>query len=268
MNYVNIVNLIFLVVGFIFLLYLFHYFFFGISSLVYRKKYPVSEEKCRYCVVVSCKDEENVIGRLIESIRSSDYPQEKLDILVIAHNCMDKTAEIAKNLGAKVIVLNNEEITTLGGVYNYIFSHMDNISSYDGYIFFNADNVVENDYFDKLNDAFIYYGKNDTVTTFRHSLNMDNGIMPALYGLYFGSSCLLAYQGRNNHGVSSRINGCGFVTPSKKLLKGWDYSSITEDVEFSTDSVFNGEPIRFCSDAVFYDEQPMSFKVMWNQRYR
>ena len=268
MNYISILNLIFLIIGTAFSIYLFHFIFFAFSGTFHKKRYPSVEEKCRYGIIISAKDEENVIGRLINSIREADYPQDKLDIYVIAHNCSDRTGEIAKSLGAFVIVDNNKEENTLGQAYKYAFSHMDNISSYDGFIFFNADNTVAKDYFNKINDAFVYYGKKDAISTFRGSLNANDGILPSVYGHYFGTSCMLAFSGRNNFNVSGRVTGCGFVVPSDQLVNGWNFTSITEDIEYSANSVLNGRKIHFCYDATFYDEQPKSFKTMWNQRLR
>ena len=268
MNYVEIINLIFSIIGALFALYLLHFVFFAISGLIRHKTYPKTEEKCRYLVLCSAKNEENVIGRLIHSIREADYPQEKLDILIVAHNCTDRTAEIASSLGAKVIIDDNEEEKTLGCAYKYAFEHFGSLSSYDGVIVFNADNTVAKDYFEKLNDAFVYYGKKDAVTTFRHSLNMNEGILPAIYCYYFSTSCLLAFSGRNNFGLSGRITGCGFLLPASHLENGWKYVSITEDIEYSADAVLRGETIRFCYDATFYDEQPTKFKTMWFQRLR
>ena len=268
MNYVTVINIIFLIIGTLFSIYLFHFVVFAISGLVHKKRYPKVEEKCRYGIIVSAKDEENVIGRLINSIRDADYPQDKLDVFVIAHNCKDKTGEIAQSLGAIVIVDNNKEENTLGQAYHYAFKHIENISSYDGFIFFNADNTVSKDYFDKLNDAFVYYDKKDAISTFRSSLNANDGILPAVYGYYFGASCSLAFSGRNNLNVSGRVTGCGFVVPSYQLINGWNFTSITEDIEYSANTVLNGKKIRFCYDATFYDEQPNSVKTMWFQRLR
>lgn len=268
MNYVEIINLIFAILGGLFGLYIFHFVFFAISGVVHRKRYPKVEEKCRYGVIVSAKDEENVIGRLIDSIRAANYPQDKLDIFVIAHNCTDRTGEVAKSMGAIVITDNNKEENTLGLAYRYAFQHIDNISSYDGFIFFNADNTVDKEYFNKINDAFVYYGKVEPVTTFRHSLNMNDGTLPALYSYYFATSCLLAFSGRNNFGVSGRVTGCGFLVPSCELVDGWKYLSITEDIEFSANEILKGKAIHFCYEATFYDEQPTKVKTMWFQRLR
>lgn len=267
MNYVSIINITFFIISMLNSIYLFHFIFFAIIGVFRKKRYPRVEEKCRYGVIVSAKDEENVIPRLIESIRSADYPQEKLDIFIIAHNCQDNTAEVARSLGANVIVYNDENAKTLGKAYKYAFNQI-NVKEYDGFLVLNADNIVSKDYFEKLNDAFIYYKKNEIVTTFRHALNIKDGVLPAIYSYYFATSCLLTFSGRTSFGVSGRITGCGFLIPSRILDNGWNYTSITEDIEFSTDKVLEGEIIRYCDDAIFYDEQPKTFKVMWFQRLR
>lgn len=267
MNYPTIVNIVFLVISVLLGIYLFHFFFFMIVGFFHKKRFPKVEEKCRYGVLVSAKDEENVIARLINSIRNADYPQDKLDIFIIAHNCKDKTADIAKSMGVNVIVYNDENARTLGMAYRYAFNHI-NIKDYDGFIILNADNEVSNDYFEKLNDAFVYYKKDSVVTTFRHTLNIKDGTMPAVYSYYFATACSLSYVGRECFNASCRVSGCGFLIPVRLLEHGWNYTCITEDIEFSADIVLKGETIHYCDDAVFFDEQPCNFKTMWFQRLR
>lgn len=268
MNYVEIINLIFLGISVLISIYLFHFIFFAISGLFHKKRYPKAERYCRYGIIVSCKDEENVIARLINSIREADYPQDKLDIYVIAHNCSDNTAKVARNLGALVIEDNNKEENTLGQAYHFAFPRIKNKDEYDGFIFFNADNTVKKDYFQKINDAFVYYGCKATVTTFRNSLNINQGYLPATYAMYFGTSCLLCFQGRDNFNVNGRVTGCGFVIPKDRVKDGWNYLSMTEDIEYSSNTTLLGEEIHFCHDAVFYDEQPTKWSVVWHQRRR
>lgn len=267
MNYVSIINLIFYIISVLVSIYLFHFALFAIISVFHKKRFPNAEEQCRFGVLVSAKDEENVIPRLINSIRNSDYPQDKLDIFIIAHNCKDRTAEVASSLGANVIVYNNENARTLGLAYQYAFKQI-SVKEYDGFVILNADNVVKKDYFEKLNDAFVYNGKDKVITSFRHSLNIKDGTMPAIYSYYFAACCALSYVGREDFNVTCRVTGCGFVVPSRILENGWNYTSITEDIEFSADKVLEGETIHYCDDAIFYDEQPCNFKTMWFQRLR
>ncbi|MBQ2070455.1 MAG: glycosyltransferase family 2 protein [Bacilli bacterium] len=268
MNYVVVINIIFAIISGVFALYLLHFIFFAIVGLFHKNTFPTQEEKLRYGIIISCKDEENVIGRLINSIREADYPQEKLDIFVIAHNCSDKTAEVAKSLGANVIVDNNKEENTLGQAYHYAFPRIENRLDYDGFIFFNADNTMRKDYFNKMNDAFIHYKKKATITSFRSALNMNQGSLPAAYGLYFGIDMMLAFQGRETLKVNSRITGCGFLIPSSRVKDGWECLGLTEDLEYSAEASLRGDEIHFCREAVFYDEQPTKLKTMWHQRLR
>ena len=267
MNYVSIINTIFFIISILVAIYIFHYYFFAIAGLFHRKTFPKAEEQCRYGIIVSAKDEENVIPRLIKSIRNADYPQDKLVIYIIAHNCKDKTADVAREMGVNVIVYNNENARTLGSAYQYAFKQI-NIDGYDAFIVLNADNVVSKNYFEKINDAFIYHNKHDVITTFRHALNIKDGVLPAIYSYYFSTVCLLNYIGRECFNVACRVTGCGFAVPVRLLQEGWNYTSITEDIEFSNDKVLNGEIIRYADEAIFYDEQPRDFKTMWFQRLR
>lgn len=267
MNYVSIINIIFFAISMLLGIYLFHFAFFAIVGMFAKKKFPSATEKCRYGILVSAKDEENVIPRLITSVRDANYPQDKLDIYIIAHNCKDKTADVARSMGANVIVYNDENARTLGLAYQYAYKHID-IREYDGIIVLNADNVVSKDFFDKMNDAFVYHHKNDPVTSFRHALNMKDGAISAAYSYYFAAGCSLSFKGRELFNTACRVTGCGFLIPIRLLENGWNYTSITEDIEFSADQILNGEKIRYADDAIFYDEQPHNLKTTWFQRLR
>lgn len=50
--------------------------------------------------------------------------------------------------------------------------------------------------------------------------------------------------------------------------RGWHTSAICEDIEFSLSSIADGHFIAFAPDAVFYDEQPLTFGQSLKQRYR
>ena len=84
-------------------LYAYQAFYVVVGLL--RRKYPVSGQAKtlhRYAVLISARNEEEVIGELIESLQQQDYPKELLDIYVIADNCTDATAQVARQAGAHV----------------------------------------------------------------------------------------------------------------------------------------------------------------------
>jgi cellulose synthase/poly-beta-1,6-N-acetylglucosamine synthase-like glycosyltransferase len=56
--------------------------------------------------------------------------------------------------------------------------------------------------------------------------------------------------------------------PLLKRLGGWHTQTLTEDMEFSALCVMAGSRIRYVSDAIIYDEQPLTFLQSWRQRRR
>lgn len=79
--------------------------------MVLTRKPPVQEAKKnhRYAVLISARNENAVIGDLIHSIRVQNYPQDLIDIFVIADNCTDNTAAVAQEAGAIVFPRFNTE---------------------------------------------------------------------------------------------------------------------------------------------------------------
>ena len=69
---------------------------------------------------------------------------------------------------------------------------------------------------------------------------------------------------------SCAISGTGFVVSSAIIERnnGWKHHLLTEDIEFSIDNASQGEVIGYCSSAVLYDEQPVTFDASWKQRLR
>lgn len=63
----------------------------------------------RYGVVIAARNESMVIGNLIRSIQNQTYPSKLIDIFVVADNCTDNTAQIARQLGAVVYERFNKE---------------------------------------------------------------------------------------------------------------------------------------------------------------
>ena len=271
MNYIEIVDLVFLVLSALLGLLTVHFVVFAIVGLFTKKKFPKAENKLKYGIVIPARNEEKVIGNLIESIQKNNYPQDKLHIFVIAHNCTDKTAEVARAMGATVYEYNNPEEKTKGYAFKYLFQKFEEDYgrlNYDGFFVLDADNILTEDYFDKMNDAFAYYHGERVVTSCRNSKNFGANVMSACYGLYFLQGCRLESRGRSVLGCSTRIQGTGFVFSPKVVENGWNYLTLTEDWEFSADQVLQDCNIVYCDEAMFYDEQPTSHKIMLRQRLR
>ncbi len=248
-----------------------HFFVFAIIGIFCKKTFPKAARLNRIGIIIPARNEESVISDIIESIRKNDYPQELLQIFVIAHNCSDRTAEIARECGATVYEYDNPRENTMGYAFKELFSRIEGdygTQNYDGFLIFNADNVLDSKYISRMNDAFEYYERKSVITSYRNAKNFGSNLVSGLYGMYFTVGCCFESRGRTVTGCSTRVQGTGYLFASGIVKDGWRYVSLTEDWEFTADQLLDGNNLRYCDEAVFYDEQPTSLRIMWRQRVR
>lgn len=271
MEYIHTVQLVMNVLFTLLGLLLMHFIVFAVVGIFRKKRYPKTDTKLKYGLIIPARNEESVVSGLIESIQKNNYPQDKLHIFVIAHNCTDRTAGIARGLGATVYEYDNPEENTMGYAFRHLFSCIERdygVANYDGFFIFNADNVLDKDYVTRMNDAFVYNEKKCIITSYRNSKNFGANLVSGLYGMYFTVGCRLESRGRTVTGCSTRVQGTGYLINSLIVKGGWPYVTLAEDWEFTADQVLLSHNIRYCDDAVFYDEQPTSLRIMWRQRLR
>lgn len=251
------------------LCFAYQYYYIYISAVRKPLVFPEAEPK-RYAFVISARNEDKVIGNLVESIKRQNYPAELIDVYVVADNCDDSTANAARNAGA--IVYERFNTVELGKSYalNYLFARIkdDKRDVYDGYFVFDADNVLDENYVREMNKVFCAGYK--VVTSYRNSKNYNSNWLSAAYSLSFLREARFLNNARMILGVSCCVSGTGFLISSEIVKKnnGWKHNLLTEDIEFSTDCIIEGEKIGYCHSACFYDEQPVSFKQSVHQRMR
>ena len=73
---------------------------YAVLGFFTTRKFKPAKEMHKYAILVAARNEESVIGNLIHSVKSQDYPSELVTIFVVADNCTDNTAEIARKSGA------------------------------------------------------------------------------------------------------------------------------------------------------------------------
>ena len=97
--------------------------------------------------LIPAHNEEKVIKYLIESLKEQNYPKECLDIYVVADNCTDNTAEIARNAGAIVYERTDPEKKTKGYAMQWFLKQkIEENADYDAFCVFDADNVANPDF--------------------------------------------------------------------------------------------------------------------------
>lgn len=233
------------------------------------KRYASAKACHKYAVLVAARNEEAVIARLVESLRNQDYPSERITVFVVADNCTDSTAFVARRAGAVVYEHQNESERTKGFALRYLVECIRRdygIDAFEGYFIFDADNVLKRDYVARMNDAFDAGEK--VIVSFRNSKNLNGGWIAASYALHWLRTCRTEHRGRSLLGLSARVQGTGVLFASELIRDGWNYTSFTEDRAFSADAVVRGYHIAYQDAAEFYDEQPEELRVALRQRLR
>ena len=244
MEWLHIVNCV--IAGLFIVCYSYQFFYIIYGLLVKPKKYPDSNQTNRYAVMIPARNEEFVVGQLIDSVKLQDYPKELVDIYVVADNCDDETFKVAKEHGAYVYERFNKELVGKGYSLNFLFNKVFEkcgTDYYDGYFIFDADNLLNSRYITEMDKCMSCGHK--IVTSHRNSKNYATNWITAGYSLWFLREAKLLNNVRTLLGTSCAVSGTGFLIGREIALKqsGWKHFLLTEDIEFSVDNVINGEKI-------------------------
>ena len=116
------------------------------------KRYAVCAPRTRFACLVAARNEEAVIGALVESLKKQDYPDALYDIFVIPNNCTDDTESEALCAGAKIFRC-FEPVRCKGDALHEAVAWL-LPQRYDAFCVFDADNVADERFLARMNDAF------------------------------------------------------------------------------------------------------------------
>ena len=258
---------VFVCVGLIFKCIVIYYFYI---ALRYGLKKPKSFSRAMpvtsFAILIAARNEEAVIGRLVESLLKQEYPRALFCTYVIPNNCTDQTAAAAYAAGAEILTC-NYPVRYKGDALHQAVCQLKE-RKYDAYVIFDADNVVDKHFLSRINDAFCAGAK---IVKGRHvAMNPKASWVAGCYDIYFSGFDLLFNRPRANGKLSAKLVGTGFSVKREVLedLGGWNTSTIAEDAEFAAQCAGAGYPVAWVPDAVTYDEEPIAFLQSVQQRKR
>ena len=183
----------------------------SICSLVKLNEKPLLIDKNhKFMAIIPAHNEENVVTELIESLKKQNYPKELLDIYVIADNCTDKTAEVARNEGAIVYERFDNTKKTKGYALDWFLQQkIQEDADYDAVCIFDADNIVDKDFIKNMNKK-LCQGE-DVVQGYRDIKNPTDNWITAGYALFYWTMHRLYHLARYNVGLSGFFNGTVFM---------------------------------------------------------
>lgn len=243
-----------------------YYLAVAFFSLIPVAQTPKEVEKNRYAVVIPAHNEAGVIEELIQSINDAEYPKGHISVFVVADGCADRTAIIARNKGAEVLI--KEKASDKGSALKFALSNGKiKDGGFDCIAVFDADNIVSPRFFLEMDERIANGAV--AVQGYIDSKNPYSTWVSNAYSVWYWLTNRISQAGRAKLGIGARIGGTGFILKAELLDKiPWETNSVAEDMEYTCILAENNVKVDYAEKAVVYDEKPESFTASVTQRSR
>ncbi len=237
------------------------------AAFRYRPPRAAGTPTKRVTVLVPAHDEEELIARCVESLNAQAYPHELYEVVVVADNCTDDTAEVARRAGASVLVRSEPEARGKGQALRWGIDRLlarewppDAVAVVD------ADSVAEPAFLETLTRPL----EEGAPAAQGESLLFDDGSPAAAFR---AGAFLLVNRtrpaGRAVLGLPCNLQGNGMLFSTELLRRNpWEAFSATEDLEYSIKLRLAGIEPRFAGGAVIQSPAAPSAEAASHQQLR
>jgi len=222
----------------------------------------------RFALIVPSHNEEKVVGKIVRNLKAMKYPHELYDIFVIADNCTDGTAQVARDSGAIVLERFNHVQKGKGYSLEWMFNQLSQKDAhYDAVCVFDADNLVSSNFLAEMNKHLSLGHK--VVQGYLDSKNPFDSWISANNSIAFWIGNRMFQLPRYYLGLSAVLGGTGMMIATDVLQQiGWGATCLTEDLEFTVKVALKGMKVYWSHEAVVYDEKPLTMEQSIRQRVR
>lgn len=243
-------------------------FFLGLLALNAKKiEHFETSFNRKFAIVVPAHNEEKIIAKTIYSLSGLIYPKKNYDVFVIADNCTDNTAKLARSLGANVLERFNKKKKGKGYALRWAFDKLLEEKEYDAVIVVDADSLISGNYLEVMN----YYLENNSRVIQSSDLVLPQ---PENWSIESTRIGFMLYNyvkplGRKVLNLNMGLRGNGMCFRSDVLKEvPWQAWSLTEDVEYGLILLLNGIRIDFAPEATVLAQMPVEPKNAESQRSR
>jgi len=219
----------------------------------------------RFAVVIPAHDEELLLPRLLASIRSQDYPSELFDTIVVADNCTDRTADVARRQGFIALERDDDDQRGKGYAIKWALEMID-LKQYDAVL------IVDADCFIGTNTLKTLAGRvkeEPIIQCYNGVGNPDESWFTRLLDVSRTINNYIYSPAKQRLGLSSELTGTGMCFATRVLSEyGWDAFTVGEDWEYYAKLILKGERVGFEGNARVYHEESSSLKQATRQRMR
>lgn len=229
---------------------------------------PASARRRRFAVVIPAHDEEAVIGPLLDSLARAAYPKDALVVHVVADNCADRTAEIARARGATVHERRTEDRRRKGYALAWAVENiLKDDPAVEAFLFLDADNLAHPDLPARLDDALAAGAL--AVQAYKVAKNPFDNVLSAFTATTQIIANRFGQLGRSRLGMGATLWGSGMAFTREVMERHpWDGAFLLEDMELTIRLQLAGIRTAWAHDAVVYDEMPVRLWDWFGQRLR
>src|SRR5947209_5415876 len=240
-----------------------------LAALITTPRRPlVGAARTRFAILIPAHDEQQLIGRLLDSLARLDYPAERVSVHVVADNCSDQTAAIARSYRVSVHERFDDEQRAKGFALRWLLRRLAFLElRYDAYVVLDADSVVDPSFLRAL-DARLSSGS-QVIQAYYSVLNAAESPLASLRYSALAALHYLRPLGRARLGLSCGLKGNGMCFAAAVLDRfGWSWFTLAEDVEFHLALVRGGLRVDFAPEARVLADMPVTLAQAVSQNER
>ncbi|MFZ1413059.1 MAG: glycosyltransferase [Defluviicoccus sp.] len=225
----------------------------------------IGSQTFRFLFLIPAHNEEMVIGECVRSIRAQTYAPEALAVYVIADNCSDQTAVVAREAGATVVERSSAGIGGKAIALHHGLAQLRNQNvDFDFLVIVDADNVLDRRWASEVARALT--DDDDGFQSLVETKNPNDSSLTFGNHLSFVFQNRIVQEGRAYMGLPALLCGTGMGF-SKAFLgrAAFASQSLTEDRELSMRALAEGYRFRWINSALIYDEKPSKLSALYRQ---
>ena len=221
----------------------------------------------RIAVLVPAHNEASVIEACVRSLRSQTYPADLYDVIVVADNCTDRTAETAEASGAHVLVRDDVASRGKGHALRWAIERVLAAEPpFDAVAVVDADGEVGRDFLAMLARPL---DRGADAVQGESLLSADGSAQSILRASAFLLVNRVRPTGRAALGLPCTLEGTAMLFSRRLLLAHpWDAFTNTEDLEYALHLRAGGVRPVFVAGAVFSTPVTPAGKAAARQRLR
>ena len=232
-----------------------------------RQASPKGPARHRFLFLIPAHNEEQLLPKLLANLHRLDYPASHYAVHVVADNCTDRTAELARQGGAVAHERFDQLQIGKGYALQWLLTRVRAAGEpFDAAVIIDADSVVSANFL-RVMDQQLQQGAL-VIQAYDGVLNPDRSWAVGLRAMAMAVLNYLRPLGRMPLGGSAGLKGNGMVFHRTILAQYAWSASVTEDIEYHMTLLLHGIRVQFAPAAVVWAEMPETLANSHTQNVR